>query len=161
MYSRGESEEIVGKALKRCRDDVVLATKVRFPVDFDPRGSTPIVPNRSGASRVWLIRALEGSLRRLGTDHVDLLQIHQPDPDTDIEETLSALSDLVRAGKVRTIGTSSLPASDIVQAQWLGVPLEQRSICSRFRAASTSLGRPRRPQARCQRYCRRTTRRTQ
>jgi aryl-alcohol dehydrogenase-like predicted oxidoreductase len=101
MYSHGESEEIVGKALKGRRDDVVLATKARFPVNFDPSGATPIVPNQSGASRRWLIRALEGSLRRLGTDYVDLFQIHQPDPDTDLEETLSALTDLVRAGKVR------------------------------------------------------------
>ncbi|MFG1621596.1 aldo/keto reductase [Kribbella sp. NPDC049227] len=119
MYSHGESEEIVGKALKGRRDDVVLATKARFPVNYDPTGATPFVPNRSGASRSWLIRALDGSLRRLRTDYIDLFQIHQPDPDTDIEETLSALTDLVRAGKVRAIGTSSLPASDIVQSHWV------------------------------------------
>jgi aryl-alcohol dehydrogenase-like predicted oxidoreductase len=119
MYSHGESEEIVGKALKGRRDDVVLATKARFPVNYDPSGATPVPPNRSGASRRWLIRALDGSLRRLGTDYVDLFQIHQPDPDTDIEETLSALTDLVRAGKVRAIGTSSLPASDIVRSHWV------------------------------------------
>ncbi|MGW0809974.1 aldo/keto reductase [Nonomuraea sp. NPDC002799] len=119
MYSHGESEEIVGKALQGRRDDVVLATKARFPVDFDPSGATPVLPNRSGASRRWLIRALDDSLRRLGTDYVDLFQIHQPDPDTDIEETLSALTDLVRAGKVRAFGTSSLPASDIVQSHWV------------------------------------------
>ncbi|MFI7642469.1 aldo/keto reductase [Nonomuraea sp. NPDC049400] len=119
MYSHGESEEIVGKALKGRRDDMVLATKARFPVDYDPSGATPVVPNRSGASRRWLVRALDGSLRRLGTDYVDLFQIHRPDPDTDIEETLSALTDLVRAGKVRAIGTSSLPASDIVQSHWV------------------------------------------
>ncbi|TMR08400.1 aldo/keto reductase [Nonomuraea turkmeniaca] len=119
MYSHGESEEIVGKALQGRRDDVVLATKARFPVNYNPRGATPVPPNRSGASRRWLIRALDGSLRRLGTDYVDLFQIHQPDPDTDIEETLSALTDLVRAGKVRAIGTSSMPASDIVQAHWV------------------------------------------
>ncbi|GAA3598191.1 aldo/keto reductase [Nonomuraea rosea] len=119
MYSSGESEEIVGKALKGRRDDVVLATKARFPVDFDPRGATPVVPNRSGASRRWLIRALDDSLHRLGTDYIDLFQIHQPDPDTDIEETLSALTDLVRAGKVRAVGTSSLPASDIVRSHWV------------------------------------------
>ena len=129
MYSHGESEEIGGKALKGRRDDVVLATKARFPVDYDPRGATPVVPNRSGASRSWLIRALEGSLRRLGADHVDLFQVHQPDPDTDIEETLSVLTDLVRAGKVRAIGTSSLPASDMVQAQWVS---ERRGL-ARFR----------------------------
>ncbi|TCO38092.1 aryl-alcohol dehydrogenase-like predicted oxidoreductase [Kribbella antiqua] len=119
MYSQGESEEIVGKALKGRRDDVVLATKARFPVNFDPTGATPVVPNRSGASRRWLIQALDDSLRRLGTDYVDLFQIHQPDPDTDIEETLSALTDLVRAGKVRAIGTSSLPASNLVQSHWV------------------------------------------
>ncbi|MFI7613640.1 aldo/keto reductase [Nonomuraea terrae] len=119
MYSHGESEEIVGKALKGRRDDVVLATKARFPVDYDPSGAAPALPNRSGASRRWLIRALDDSLRRLGTDYVDLYQIHQPDPDTDIEETLSALTDLVRAGKVRAIGTSSLPASDLVHAHWV------------------------------------------
>jgi aryl-alcohol dehydrogenase-like predicted oxidoreductase len=131
MYSHGESEEIVGKALKGRRDDVVLATKARFPVDFDPSGgATPVVPNRSGASRSWLIRALDGSLRRLGTDYVDLFQIHQPDPDTDIEETLSVLTDLVRAGKVRAVGTSSLPASDIVRSHWVA---ERRGLI-RFRA---------------------------
>ncbi|WP_433159831.1 aldo/keto reductase [Kribbella sp. CA-247076] len=125
MYSAGESEEIVGKALKGRRDDVVLATKARFPVNFDPSGATPVVPNRSGASRRWLIRALEDSLRRLGTDYVDLFQIHQPDPETDLEETLSALTDLVRAGKVRAVGTSSLPASDLVRAHWVS---EQRGL---------------------------------
>jgi aryl-alcohol dehydrogenase-like predicted oxidoreductase len=128
-YSHGESEEIVGKALKGRRDDVVLATKARFPLDFDPTGGTPVVPNRSGASRVWLVRALEASLRRLGTDHVDVFQIHQPDPETDLEETLSVLTDLVRAGKVRAIGTSSLPASQIVQSHWVA---ERRGLV-RFR----------------------------
>jgi aryl-alcohol dehydrogenase-like predicted oxidoreductase len=130
MYSQGESEEIVGKALKGRRDEVVLATKARFPVDYDPAGSTPARPNRSGASRLWLTRAVEDSLRRLDTDHVDLLQIHQPDPDTDIEETLAVLTDLVRSGKVRAVGTSSLPASDIVEAQWVS---ERRGLV-RFRS---------------------------
>ncbi|WP_026930889.1 aldo/keto reductase [Glycomyces tenuis] len=130
MYSHGESEEIVGKALKGRRDDVVLATKARFPLDYNPVGDTPPVPNRSGASRVWLTRAVEGSLRRLGTDHIDLFQIHQPDPDTDIEETLSVLTDLVRIGKVRAVGTSSLPVSDIVEAQWVA---ERRGLV-RFRS---------------------------
>jgi aryl-alcohol dehydrogenase-like predicted oxidoreductase len=111
MYSHGESEQIVGKALKGRRDDVVLATKARLPMGEDP--------NRQGASRRWLVRALEDSLRRLETDYVDLYQVHRPDDDTDIEETLSALTDLVRAGKVRAFGTSSLPASDIVQAHWV------------------------------------------
>ncbi|MGW1097752.1 aldo/keto reductase [Streptomyces sp. NPDC002455] len=121
-YSRGESEEIVGKALKGGRrDDVVLATKAHLPMGDDP--------NQRGNSRRWLIRALEDSLRRLGTDHVDLFQVHRPDPDTDVEETLSALTDLVRAGKVRHIGTSTFPASDIVEAQWVS---ERRGL-ARFR----------------------------
>ncbi|MFJ6849170.1 aldo/keto reductase [Streptomyces sp. NPDC091271] len=111
FYSHGESEEIVGKALKGRRDDVVLATKAHLPMGDDP--------NRRGNSRRWLVRALEDSLRRLGTDHVDLFQVHRPDPDTDVEETLSALTDLVRAGKVRNIGGSTFPASDIVEAQWV------------------------------------------
>ena len=110
-YSRGESEEIVGQALKGRRDNVVLATKAHLPMGDDP--------NQQGNSRRWLIRALDGSLRRLQTDHVDLYQIHRPAPDTDVEETLSALTDLMRAGKVRAIGTSAFPASDIVEAQWV------------------------------------------
>ncbi|MFJ9357775.1 aldo/keto reductase [Streptomyces mirabilis] len=121
-YSRGESEEIVGKALKGRRDDVVLATKAHLPMGDDP--------NQRGNSRRWLVRALEDSLRRLGTDHVDLFQIHRPAPDTDVEETLSALTDLVRAGKIRAIGTSSFPASDIVEAQWVA---ERRGLM-RFRS---------------------------
>ncbi|MFC9914507.1 aldo/keto reductase [Streptomyces sp. NPDC059862] len=120
-YSRGESEEIVGKALKGRRDNVVLATKAHLPMGDDP--------NQQGNSRRWLVRALEDSLRRLGTDHVDLFQIHRPAPDTDVEETLSALTDLVRAGKVRAIGSSTFPASDIVEAQWVA---ERRGLV-RFR----------------------------
>ncbi|MET7608727.1 aldo/keto reductase [Streptomyces avermitilis] len=113
MYSRGESEEIVGKALAQGgrRDDVVLATKARNPMGDEP--------NHQGASRRWLFKAVEDSLRRLGTDYIDLYQIHRPDPDTDIEETLSALTDLQRAGKIRAFGTSALPASDIVRAHWV------------------------------------------
>lgn len=111
VYSHGESEEIVGKALKGRRDDVVLATKARLPMSEDP--------NHQGASRRWLVRALDDSLRRLQTDHVDLFQMQRPDPDTDIEETLSALTDLVRAGKVRAVGISSLPASEIVRSHWV------------------------------------------
>ncbi|WLQ44960.1 aldo/keto reductase [Streptomyces laculatispora] len=120
-YSRGESEEIVGKALKGRRDTVVLATKAHLPMGDDP--------NQQGNSRRWLVRALDDSLRRLGTDHVDLFQIHRPAPDTDVEETLSALTDLVRAGKVRAIGASTFPASDIVEAQWAA---ERRGL-ERFR----------------------------
>jgi aryl-alcohol dehydrogenase-like predicted oxidoreductase len=111
MYSHGESEQIVGKALRDRRADVVLATKARLPMGDDP--------NHQGASRRWLVRALEDSLRRLGTDYVDLYQVHRPDPDTDLEETLAALTDLQRAGKVRAFGTSSLPASEIVRAHWV------------------------------------------
>jgi aryl-alcohol dehydrogenase-like predicted oxidoreductase len=129
MYSAGESEEIVGKALKGRRDSVVLATKARFPMGHDTGGASGPDPNRQGASRRWLVRALDDSLRRLQTDHVDLFQIHRPAPDTDVEETLSALTDLMRAGKVLAIGASSVPASDIVEAQWVA---ERRGL-QRFR----------------------------
>jgi aryl-alcohol dehydrogenase-like predicted oxidoreductase len=112
VYSSGESEEIVGKALKGRRDDVVLATKFHGVMGDDP--------NQQGNSRRWIARAAEDSLRRLGTDHIDLYQVHRPEEDTDIEETLSALTDLVRAGKVRSIGSSTFPASQIVEAQWVG-----------------------------------------
>jgi aryl-alcohol dehydrogenase-like predicted oxidoreductase len=110
VYSLGESEEIVGKALKGRRDEVVLATKFSLPMDSDP--------NHRGGSRRWITRAVEDSLRRLGTDHIDLYQMHRTDPATDIDETLSALSDLIRAGKVRAIGSSVFPAEQIVEAQW-------------------------------------------
>jgi aryl-alcohol dehydrogenase-like predicted oxidoreductase len=110
VYSRGESEEIVGQAIKGRRDDVVLATKFSNPMSEDP--------NQRGASRRWIMTAAEDSLRRLQTDHIDLYQYHRPDPQTDIEETLSALSDLVHSGKVRAIGTSKLPAAGLVEAQW-------------------------------------------
>ncbi|MGG7572089.1 aldo/keto reductase [Streptomyces sirii] len=110
VYAAGESEEIVGKALKGRRDDVVLATKF-----FNSMGPDA---NHGGNSRRWIVRAVEDSLRRLGTDHIDLYQVHRPDPTTDIDETLSALSDLVRAGKVRAIGTSTFPAEQIVEAHW-------------------------------------------
>jgi aryl-alcohol dehydrogenase-like predicted oxidoreductase len=107
----GDSEEVVGKALKGRRDNVVLTTKVSRPMGGDP--------NQQGASRRWIMTAVENSLRRLRTDHIDLYQIQRPDPDTDIEETLSALSDLIHSGKVRAIGTSTMPASDIIEAQWV------------------------------------------
>jgi aryl-alcohol dehydrogenase-like predicted oxidoreductase len=116
-----ESEEIVGRAIKGRRANVVLATKVSRPMGDDP--------NQQGASRRWIMTAVENSLRRLGTDHIDLYQIHRPDPATDIEETLSALSDLVHSGKVRAIGTSGMPASDMVEAQWVA---ERRGL-TRFR----------------------------
>ena len=111
MYSAGESEEIVGKALAGGRrDDVVLATKAHAPIGKDP--------NQRGNSRRWLVREVEDSLRRLQTDHIDLYQIHRPSEDTDVVETLDALTDLQRAGKIRYFGSSTFPASQIVQAQW-------------------------------------------
>jgi aryl-alcohol dehydrogenase-like predicted oxidoreductase len=110
VYSAGESEEIVGKALKDRRDDVVLATKF-----FMPMGEGP---NMRGGSRRWIMTAVENSLRRLQTDHIDLYQVHRPDPEVDVEETLSALTDLVTQGKVRSIGSSSYSGSQIVEAQW-------------------------------------------
>ncbi|MDX6311336.1 MAG: hypothetical protein QOF44_800 [Streptomyces sp.] len=111
IYSAGESEVIVGKALKGGRrDGVVLATKFHNQMGEDP--------NTGGNSRRWIVRAVEDSLRRLGTDYLDLYQVHRPDPDTDIDETLSALSDLVRSGKVRAVGSSTFPADQIVEAQW-------------------------------------------
>ncbi|MYT34181.1 MULTISPECIES: aldo/keto reductase [unclassified Streptomyces] len=122
MYSGGESEEIVGKALKGRRDDVILATKVHFPMgDGTAPARFPVVtdPNRSGNSRRWIKREVENSLRRLGTDYIDLYQIHRPDPTTDIDETLSALSDLVREGKVMAIGSSDFPAEELVEARWV------------------------------------------
>ncbi|GAB2909980.1 aldo/keto reductase [Rhodococcus aerolatus] len=111
VYSQGESEEIVGKALLGRRDEVVLATKAHAQMG---EGA-----NRSGNSRRWIVREVEDSLRRLQTDWIDLYQIHRPDPSTAIDETLGALSDLVRAGKVRYVGSSTFPASEIVEAQWV------------------------------------------
>jgi aryl-alcohol dehydrogenase-like predicted oxidoreductase len=111
VYSAGESEEIVGKALKGRRDDVVLATKLGVPMDDNP--------NHRGGSRRWIIEEVENSLRRLGTDYIDLYQLHRPDPNTNIDETLSALTDLVQQGKVRSIGSSSFNAGQIVDAQWV------------------------------------------
>ena len=111
VYSRGESEEIVGRALAGGkRDNVVLATKVHGTMGDDP--------NEFGNSRRWIVKEVENSLRRLRTDYIDLYQIHRPEDDTDIDETLGALSDLVHAGKVRYLGSSTFPASQIVEAQW-------------------------------------------
>lgn len=117
----GDSEEIVGRALKNRRDEVVLASKFALPMGEDP--------NHRGGSRRWIMTAVENSLRRLQTDHLDLYQMHRPDPHTDIDETLSALSDLVHSGKVRLIGSSDTPASEIVEAQWAA---ERRGL-ERFR----------------------------
>jgi aryl-alcohol dehydrogenase-like predicted oxidoreductase len=121
MYSSGESEEIVGKALEGRRDDVVLATKVHFPVGDGP--------NKGGNSRRWILYEVEQSLRRLRTDWIDLYQIHRPDYTTDIEETLSALTDLVQAGKIRAFGSSTFPPADVVEAYHVA----QRRGLQRFR----------------------------
>jgi aryl-alcohol dehydrogenase-like predicted oxidoreductase len=110
MYSQGESEVMVGQAIKNRRDDLVLATKAAMPMS-DER-------NHQGSSRRWLVKALDDSLRRLDVDHVDLYQVHRWDPATSDEETLSALTDLQRAGKIRAFGSSTFPAYRIVQAQW-------------------------------------------
>jgi aryl-alcohol dehydrogenase-like predicted oxidoreductase len=121
VYSFGESEEIVGKALaQKRRDKVVLATKVHGAMGKDP--------NAQGNSRRWIIAGCENSLRRLGTDYIDLYQIHRPSPDTDIDETLGALTDLVRAGKIRYFGSSTFPAHEIVEAQWVA----QQRVRERF-----------------------------
>src|ERR1700761_9391446 len=111
FYSGGESEVIVGKALAGGRrDDVVLASKVYMPMGEDP--------NQRGTSRRWIIRSAEDTLRRLGTDYLDLYQVHRYDPETDLDDTLGALTDLVRAGKVRYLGHSTWPVSAVVEAQW-------------------------------------------
>ncbi|WP_372441864.1 aldo/keto reductase [Actinoplanes campanulatus] len=111
VYSQGESEEIVGKALKNRRDDVFLATKFHGRIGTDA--------NHFGNSRRWIIREVEHSLRRLRTDHIDLYQVHRPEEDTDFDETLGALSDLVHQGKIRYIGTSTFEPSAIVEGQWI------------------------------------------
>jgi len=113
VYAAGESEEIVGKALKGRRDDVVLATKVH--------GEMGEGRNERGNSRLWIMREVEASLRRLDTDHIDLYQLHRPDPDTDVEDTLAALTTLVEQGKIRYFGSSTFPAFQIVEAHWASV----------------------------------------
>ena len=112
VYSYGESEEIVGKALVGRREDIVVATKLHHPMSDD-------VLNRRGSTRSWIPRACEDSLRRLGTDYIDLYQVHRPDPLTNIDDTLGALSDLVHQGKVRMIGCCTFPPSDIVEAHYV------------------------------------------
>lgn len=111
VYSQGESETIVGKALKGRRDEVFLATKFHGQIGTDP--------NQFGNSRRWIVREIDNSLRRLQTDHVDLYQVHRPEEDTDFDETLGALSDLVHQGKIRYIGTSTFEPSAIVEGQWI------------------------------------------
>ena len=122
VYSQGESETIVGKALAEGkRDDVIVATKVNIQmgVPVESPAGTKGDPNKRGNSRRWVIREVENSLRRLNTDWIDLYQIHRPDPHTDIEETLSALTDLQRQGKIRAFGSSTFPAHQMVEAQWV------------------------------------------
>jgi aryl-alcohol dehydrogenase-like predicted oxidoreductase len=121
MYSAGESEQILGVALQGRRDEVILASKCHFPMGEGR--------NRSGNSRRWIVTALDESLRRLKTDWIDLYQIHRPDEHTDIEETLSALTDLVAAGKIRAFGCSTFPAERIVEAQ----AVSERRGYGRFR----------------------------
>src|SRR6202166_2606791 len=123
VYSRGESEEIVGKALADGRrDSVVLATKVHGTMGDDA--------NEFGNSRRWIVKEVENSLRRLKTDWIDLYQIHRPELDTEIDETLGALSDLVHAGKVRYVGSSTFPAHQVVEAQWVAQKRgRERFVC--------------------------------
>jgi aryl-alcohol dehydrogenase-like predicted oxidoreductase len=132
VYSQGESETIVGKALAGGRrDDVILATKFHGPMDVpvnSPVGTPGTDPNKRGGSRRWIVREVENSLRRLGTDWIDLYQVHRLDPETDIDETLAALTDLQRQGKIRAFGSSTFPAHQVVQAQWVA---QQRGL-SRF-----------------------------
>jgi aryl-alcohol dehydrogenase-like predicted oxidoreductase len=128
VYSAGESEEIVGKALAGGRrDQVILATKFHGPMDVgmgEPGGD----PNSRGNSRRWIVREVENSLRRLQTDWIDLYQVHRPERETDVEETLSALTDLQRQGKIRAFGSSTFPAHETVEAQWVA----QRRGLGRF-----------------------------
>src|SRR5436190_1706995 len=120
VYSEGESEEIVGRALKGRRDDVVLATKVH--------GEMGPGRNQRGNSRMWIFQEVENSLRRLQTDHIDLYQLHRPDPATDIEEQLGALTDLVRQGKIRYFGCSTFPSWQIVLAEKQEIPLQHLAL---------------------------------
>ncbi|WP_374009097.1 aldo/keto reductase [Leifsonia sp. LS-T14] len=122
VYSQGESEVIVGQAIASRRDDVVLATKFGLPMGADP--------NNAGGSRRWIVRAVEDSLRRLGTDRIDLYQLHRYDASTDLSETLTALDDLIRAGKVVAVGTSTFAAEKIVEAQWVAREVETHRFLS-------------------------------
>jgi aryl-alcohol dehydrogenase-like predicted oxidoreductase len=123
VYSAGESEEIVGKALKsRNRDSIVLATKFHYPMGDGP--------NDRGNSRKHIFRAVEDSLSRLGTDYIDLYQVHRPDPLADVGETLAALTDLIRQGKVRYAGSTTFPAGDLIEAQWVASERHlERFVC--------------------------------
>ena len=119
MYADGQNEEIVGRAIAGRRDDIVLCTKFHHPVG--DHGD----PNRRGNSRRWIMHAIDDSLRRLNVDHVDLYQVHRPDPSTDIAETIAALDDLVTAGKIRAWGTSTFPAEELVEAHWAAEGLDR------------------------------------
>ena len=132
--ARGESEEIVGKALRGRRDDVFLATKFHGQI-----GANPL---HAGNSRRWITRAVEDSLRRLDTDHLDLYQAHRPDPHTDLLETLQTLDGLVRQGKIRYYGTSVFPAQQLVEAHWLAE--KHGLIAAAHRAAAVLAAGPRR-----------------
>lgn len=122
VYSAGESEELVGRAIVGRRDEIVVATKFFAPMSKDP--------NARGGSRRWIMQEVEHSLRRLGTDYIDLYQIHRPDDDVDIDETLGALTDLVRQGKILYLGHSTFPAEYIVEAQWVSERRQrERFVC--------------------------------
>ena len=127
IYSQGESETIVGKALRGRRDEVILATKFHGPMDV-PMGTSGGDPNKRGNSRRWIVQEVENSLRRLQTDWIDLYQVHRPDSGTDDDETIAALTDLQRQGKIRAFGSSTFPAHRIVEGQWIS---EKRAL-SRF-----------------------------
>jgi len=123
VYSLGESEQIVGQALTGRRDEVILATKFGLPMGGDDA-------NRRGGSRRWIMRAVEDSLRRLNTDYIDLYQMHRADYATPVDETLAALSDLVRSGKVRAIGSSTFSGDLIVEGQWTAERRQrERFVC--------------------------------
>jgi aryl-alcohol dehydrogenase-like predicted oxidoreductase len=123
-YGGGENETIVGAAIKGRRDDVVLCTKFHHPVGDDPD------PDHRGNGRRWIVTAVEDSLRRLDVDHIDLYQAHRPDPAVAIEETVDALADLVRAGKIRAWGTSTFPAEELVEAHWAAERLGAIGPCA-------------------------------
>jgi aryl-alcohol dehydrogenase-like predicted oxidoreductase len=127
VYSQGESETIVGKALRGRRDDVILATKFHGPMDV-PMGTSGGDPNKRWNSRRWITQEVENSLRRLQTDWIDLYQVHRPDSGTDDDETIAALTDLQRQGKIRAFGSSTFPAHRIVEGQWIS----QKRALSRF-----------------------------
>ena len=145
VYSQGESEEIVAKALKGRRDDVVLATKFH--------GQMGENPNARGNSRRWIFQEVENSLRRLQTDWIDLYQVHRPDPATDVDETLGALSDLIHQGKVRAIGSSTFPAEAIVEAQWVAEKRgRERFVCEQPPYSIFARGIERAVLPTCERY---------